>query len=164
MILLKLRRFGWLMIFLAAQVFVFGHIHLFGLGTPMVHILFCALLQRGTGRAEAILWGFAMGMAVDFFMLTPGLTAAAMTAVGLVQPYLFERMLDKEALEDCTPGFDTLGTWCFIQYITILVLLHNVTYFALEACTLAHFTDSILRMAISTLLTIAIIIPTRKLI
>lgn len=162
MLNIQLRIFGSLLLLLALQVLVFGHIHLFGYATPMIYTLFAAHLRRGIGRAESLLWCFAMGLAVDVFTLTPGLSAASMTLLGLIQPVLFERMLPKDAAEDCSPGFRLLGTVQYIEYLFILILVHNFLYFAVEACTFAHWHDSVIRMASSTLLTMAVALPLEK--
>ena len=163
MIQIQLRNLGWLLLLVALQTLVFGHIHLLGYATPMVHVLFAARLRRGIRRTEALLWCFATGFLVDVFALTPGLASASMTLVGLLQPRLFERMLPREAAEECTPGFETLTLWRYVEYLAVLVAVHNALFFALEACTLAHWQDSLLRMAASSLLTMAIVLPIEKL-
>ncbi|MCF0194961.1 MAG: rod shape-determining protein MreD [Bacteroidaceae bacterium] len=162
MIQTQLRNLAWLFLLAALQAFIFGHIHLLGYATPMVFVLFAARLHRGTSRTSALLWCFAMGLVVDMFALTPGLAAASMTLVGLLQPPLFERMLPRDAVEDCSPSFSSLGVWRYIEYLAFLVIVHNVVFFALEACTLAHWHDSLLRMAASSLLSIIIILPIEK--
>ena len=159
----QLRHLGWLLLLLALQTLVFGHIHLMGYATPMIYVLFAAGMRLGIGRAEALLWCFAMGLAVDIFALTPGLAVASMTVLGLIQPPLFELLLPKDAVENCTPRFGVLTDWHYIEYLFILTFIHNLVFFSIEACTLAHWHDSLMRLLASTALTLIIIIPMEKL-
>lgn len=158
----QLKYIVWLVVLLLLQVLLFGHIHVLGYATPMVYVLFAANMRRGTGRVTAMLWCFAMGLAVDVFMLTPGLAAASMTAIGFIQPPLMQLMTPKDTADDCVPTYKSMGTSRYIQYIVILLLAHNVFFFAIEACTMAHLMDSLLRMACSTALTLALILPIAK--
>ncbi len=41
-----------------------------------------------------------MGLCVDVFANTPGVAAASMTAVGLLQPYLFELFVPRDSADD----------------------------------------------------------------
>ena len=64
-----------------AQVLVFSRIHLFGYATACIYLIFILKLPRHTSTNALLLWGFAAGIVVDMFCNTPGINAAAATAM-----------------------------------------------------------------------------------
>lgn len=118
---------------LLAQVLVLNHIHLFHAAMPLLYVYFLLPMQRGTPRWAILLWGFALGLSVDCFSNTPGVAAAAMTLVAFVQPYLLELFLSRDSADNLLPSFRSLGWSKYMAYAAILVLLHTLCFFALEA-------------------------------
>ena len=58
------RNFIFFVILLVVQALVLNNIHLFGYATPLLYVYFPLTLRRGTPRWAALLWCFAMGLAV----------------------------------------------------------------------------------------------------
>ena len=65
----------------ALQVFILNHIQLFGCAMPLFYVWFVVTMKKGTPKWAMMCWAFAMGMTLDIFTNTPGVAAAAMTAV-----------------------------------------------------------------------------------
>ena len=126
-------RLGWFVLLCVAQVLFLNHIHLFGLATPLLYVYFPITFRRGTPKWEALLWSFVMGLAIDVASNTPGLAASTLTLIGLLQPYLLELFVPRDAAENIDVSVFTLGLGKFTLLATVLLLLFCLLFFALEA-------------------------------
>ena len=88
MTLVYIKRIMAFIVLVFFQVLVFNHVHLFGYATPFLYIYLLLKLNLGTSRAELLIWGFLLGLAVDIFSNTPGVSAASTTFYALLQPIL----------------------------------------------------------------------------
>lgn len=122
-----------MLVLAALQVLLFNHIHFNGYGTPLVYVALLLYIPANANRIATLLWAFCMGMLMDTFANTPGVSAAALTLAAMVQPGLLNASLPKEALEDLVPSYRSMGTWNHMRYLTILLLVHHLAYFALES-------------------------------
>ena len=146
-----LKRMAWFLVFLFVQVVALGRIHFFGVATPLLYVYFVLQFPRNYPKWASLLWAFALGLAVDIFFNTPGLSAASLTCVAAIQPYYLELLLPNDAFEQLTPSAKTLGS---IKYIT----LHCLLYFMLERFSFFNATQWLLCIVGSTLLTMILIL------
>ena len=144
-------------VLLLVQVLVLNHVWLFNVATPLMVVYFIIALPRGYPRWGALLWSFFIGLAVDMFRNTPGVTAAALTIVGMVQPNLIELFLPRDAEPDIKASARTLGVWHFLSLATILVVIFCLVFFALEAFTFAAWLYCLQCAGASALLTLNLI-------
>ncbi len=128
-----LRRILVFMALLLAQVLVLNRIQLFHCATPLLYVYFAIMFPMGFPRWAALLWSFALGLAVDVFSNTPGMASASMTLVGLLQPYLLPLFLPRDADEHIRSAASTLGWGKFTTLAVILVLIYCLVFFSLEA-------------------------------
>ncbi|MDD6379459.1 MAG: rod shape-determining protein MreD [Prevotella sp.] len=127
-----LRKTIWLLVLVLVQVLILNHVHLFGVATPLLYIYFIMLFQRNYPRWAIMLWGFAMGLLIDIFANTPGVTCGTMTLMALIQPYLLRPFIPRDSAEDLQPGIRTLGTASFSYYALLMVLIFCIVFFTLE--------------------------------
>lgn len=139
------------------QVLVFNRIFLFDVAMPLMVVYFIIALPRGYPRWGALLWSFCLGLTVDMFRNTPGVTAAALTIVGMIQPYLIELFLPRDAEPDIKSSARSLGVWHFLSLAGILVVIFCLVYFALEIFTFAAWLYCLQCAGASALLTIILI-------
>jgi rod shape-determining protein MreD len=139
------------------QVLVLNRIQLFDCATPLLIVYFVIALPRGYPRWGALLWSFFLGLATDMFCNTPGVTAAALTIVGMMQPYLIELFLPRDAEPDIKASARSLGVWHFLSLASILVVVFCLFFFALEAFTFAEWLTALQYAGASSLLTLTII-------
>ncbi len=151
----QLRHLGVFALLLAVQVTVCNNIHLFSCATPMVYVMLVLRFRRGMPRWGVLLWCFAMGLCSDIFANTPGVAAASMTAVGLVQPYLLELFLNRDSAEDLQPGLRTLGT-AYYWYSFMLIFTFCVLFFTIETFSFFNWQHWLMCIIGSTLLTFVI--------
>ena len=71
----------------AAQVLILNHVHLFGVGTPLLYVYFAITFRRNFPKWLVLVSCFVLGLLIDIFSSTPGLAASAMTLVGLAQAF-----------------------------------------------------------------------------
>lgn len=153
-----LRRSLLFIIFTLAQALVLGRIHLFHCATPLLYVYFIIMLPRNYPRWASLLWGFALGLAIDIFNNTPGVAAAALTLTAFIQPYLLELFLPRDAEEDIKSSAAQLGRGNFYTLAFILVLIYCFTYFTVEAFSFFNWTHWLLCIGASTLLTYILIV------
>lgn len=161
----SLRRIFVFIVLLLAQVLVLNRIQLFHCATPLLYVYFAVTLPLGFPRWAALLWCFALGLAVDVFFNTPGLAAASMTFIALLQPYLLPLFLPRDAEEQMETSAATLGWSKFMTLAVILVLIYCLVFFSLEAFTFfnwLHWLECVGGSALLTLLLMAAIETLRK--
>ena len=152
-----LRRLFVCIIVCLLQALVFDRIWLFDVATPLMIVYFIITLPRGYPRWGALLLSFFLGLAVDMFRNTPGVTAAALTIVGMIQPYLIELFLPRDAEPDIKSSARSLGVWHFLSLAAILVAIFCLVYFALEIFTFDAWLYCLQCAGASALLTIILI-------
>ena len=145
----RLARF-FILLFL--QVLILNQVHLLGYITPLMIGYMVVCFRRGTSRVGMLLWGFATGLAFDMFSNTAGMGSSAMTLIAMMQPSLLTLFAPRDAAEDFTPTFRTLGFWTYLLYVfTLMLVLHGVFYI-LDAFTLANWQMTLLSIGGGTLM------------
>ena len=121
-------------VLLTVQVLVFDNL---GFGTyihPYIYVLFVLLLPFDTPKWQLLIDGFLIGIAVDIFNGTPGLNAAATVFLAFMRPYIIGITTRKSDVEDKNaPTVTEMGLQWFAVYALLLLLLHNLVLFWLEA-------------------------------
>lgn len=152
-----LKRLGWFMVFLLAQVFVLGRIYMFGVATPLLYVYFILQMPRNYPKWALLLWGFSLGLLVDIFFNTPGVAAASLTVIAAIQPYYMELFIPRDSSEDLRPSLKTLGALRYSNYTIPLVLVYCVLFFTLEHFSFFDALHWLLCVVGSTLLTLILI-------
>ena len=80
-----IRKTMMLVLTIICQALVFNRIQLFGCVTPMIYLYFPMRFRGNKPKWTILLWCFALGLGVDIFSNTPGMSAASMTLIGLLQ-------------------------------------------------------------------------------
>ena len=119
-----LKRVLWFFLFVLAQVFVFGRIHLFHYATPLFYVYFVALFPRNYPKWSILVWSFLLGLVIDTFSNTPGLSSFSLTLIAAIQPYVFEIFVSREAAENLEPSAKAIGPLKYSAYISMLAFLY----------------------------------------
>ncbi len=152
-----LKRLGWFVVFVLAQAVILGRVHLFGVATPLLYVYFISQLPRNYAKWAALLWAFAMGVLIDIFSNTPGLAAASLTLIAVLQPYYFELYVPRDAAEDLKPSLATMGVTRYSFYIIPMVLLYCLVFYSLELFNLYNWLHWLLCVLGSTIITLILI-------
>lgn len=158
MIVTILKRMAWALLVLLVQVLVLDKVHPWGYGVPLLCPLIVITLPMGTSRSEALLWGFGIGFIADIFAGTSGISSAALTFIAFLQPPLLDFMAPRDSEEQLHPSFADMGRWNYFRFISLLLLLHHVVYFALEGFSYFYLTDIAISMVVSYIASLILIV------
>ena len=120
------------LLMVALQVWVLSPIALFRVATPYLYPFVLLLLPVDTNRTVLAISGFAVGMLIDIFSLTPGLHASAFTLTAFMRQPILSLLTDKNTIPHALPLFPTLRGGS-VMLITLLLLVHHVSLYILQA-------------------------------
>ena len=152
-----MKRLGIFVVLVLVQGLVFNHIHLFNCATPLLYIIMVLHFRRNHPRWAVLLWCFMMGLCIDVFANTPGVAAASMTLVGLLQPYLFELFVPRDSADDLEPAVRTIGMGSYFLYVLIIVLVYNLLFFTLETFNFFNWMQWLMCIGGSTVITMVMV-------
>jgi len=121
---------------------------------PYLHIIlfpiFILLLPLRTPRALVILLGFIMGLVVDSFYNSMGVHASAAVFTAFIRPYLLNWMEPRGGYNvNYSPTAARMGAGWFFKYSAILMALHLVFYFIVEAFNFDNLGTTLLNILVS---------------
>lgn len=141
----------------AFQVFVLNHCQLFGCATPLFYVYYVLTMRKGMPRWGTLVLAFMLGITLDIFDNTPGITAASLTLLAMCQPRLLELFISREGEEDLRPSILSLGLKPFFNYTLISVLLYCSVYYTLELMSFLNWLKWTECVIGSSILTVALI-------
>lgn len=142
------------------QVFVLNKVSLHGYVTPYIYLLFVLLLPFTMPRWALMVCSVLFGLCLDMFMNTPGMHALACLAVAYSRPFIINILSPREGFETqrVTPSVISMGWTPFMTYATVMVLIHHVVYFILEVFDFQNVLLLLIRILLSTLLSLFLIL------
>lgn len=140
------------------QALVLNRIHLFDCATPLLYVLFVLFFERNYPKWAVLLWSFALGIVLDMFSNTPGVTAASLTLLGVVQPYFLGLFIQRDAPDDIRPSMQTIGVPKFVVYVMAMVLLYCTVFFTLETFSFFNWLQWVKSVGGSALITVVLIL------
>ena len=152
-----LKRVLWFFIFVLAQILVLGHLHLFHVATPLFYVYFVALFPRNYPKWAVLVWSFLLGVVVDCFSNTPGLSSFSLTLIAAIQPYLLEAFVPRESAENLEPSVKALGLLKFSTYISLLVFVYCIVFYTLEIFSFFNWEQWALCVVGSTAITLLLV-------
>ncbi|MEC4115001.1 rod shape-determining protein MreD [Myroides pelagicus] len=169
-----LSNIGRFIILLLVQVLIFNNIDLLGYINPFPYILFIILYPTNGNKALLYLSSFLLGLAVDMFINSGGIHAAASLILAFARPMILKfsfgisyQYHNLNILKKVTK--DMFKSLEVFSYISISILVHNLVLFALEFFRFNFIFEILSRTIItmiSTLLCCILIIyllkPSRK--
>lgn len=153
MIITFIRRFGWFWLLVFVQALILNNIHLFGYATPFLYAYLILTFDANMSRYSLLLWGFALGLAVDIFSNTPGVNAAATTLLAFTRPSLLRLFTPRDSAEDFSPGIRTMGISPFIRYITFALIIHQTALVMLVTFSFANPLTMLLKVVAGVFIT-----------
>lgn len=136
------------------QVLVLNNINLGGYIHPYIYLLFILLLPVRMNKNLVLFIAFFTGLSIDYFANTLGLHAGASVLLAFARPgvlNLFFKAIEFNKGEE--PNLKKIGFSGFARYTFILVLLHHTALFLFETLDFTNFYLTLLRIALSALVT-----------
>ena len=148
-----LRNIFRLAAFILIQVYVLNKIpHLHRFITPSIYYLFILWLPFSISRFWLLVIGFLLGLILDYFMMTPGLHAAACVLVAYARPFIISILTPKESSEfnHREPSPRAMQWTPYAVYVFILTLLHHGYMIFLEWMDFGTFLDFLIKVVATT--------------
>lgn len=152
---------SWFVGLVLLQVLLFNNIQIAGVINPFLYIYFIIALPIHTNRISLIVMGFVLGLVIDVFSNTWGIHAMATTLIAFLRPYIFSLVSTQEELDRVMPRFRTMGA-NYLKYIVLMVFIHHLLLFSLEAFTFKYYWIVLLKTLVSALITILLILTLEK--
>lgn len=141
------------------QVLVLDNVLMGGYLNPYVYVLFIILMPFETPRWLLLVTAFLLGLSVDLFTNTLGMHAAASVLMAFLRPWVLSVFAPRDGYEpDTFPRIFFYGFNWFLRYSLVIVFLHHLALFYIEAFHFQDFLSTLLRVILSTALTTATII------
>ena len=135
------------------QALILNRIRLFGFATPLLPVYFVITFHREYPKWAILIWSFLLGLCLDSFSNTPGVAAASMTLVALLQPYLLEPFVPRDSTDDLKVSVRSLGWGKFASLSFLLVVVYVAMFFTLEAFSFYNWQQWLMCIGGSTAMT-----------
>lgn len=139
--------------FMVVQVYVLDKIEpLHRFIVPYLYYLFILWLPFSVSRLWLLIIGFITGLSLDYFMMTPGLHAAACVLIAYVRPFLINVLAPKDisGFNYREPSPKAMGWTPYAVYVLILTVLHHGYMVFLEWLDFGRFLDFIIKVIATT--------------
>ncbi|SHJ89562.1 rod shape-determining protein MreD [Tangfeifania diversioriginum] len=146
------------------QVLFLNQMQISGYLNPYIYILFVMLLPLSAPRYIVLLSGFLIGLTVDIFSNSLGLHAAATVFIAYIRPFIIRSISDREEEINDYPGLKQNKFSWFLYYSAVMVFFHHFILFYLEIFSFTQFFSTLLRVVLSSLLSVFVIVLSQFLI
>ena len=139
--------------FILIQVYVLAKIpHLHRYITPYLYYLPLLWLPFSVSRGWLLIIGFLTGLTLDYFLMTPGLHAAACVLVCYVRPFIIGILTPKDNSDFNyrEPSPKAMQWTPYTFYVFILTLLHHSYMVFLEWLDFGSFLDFLIKVIATT--------------
>ena len=147
----------WFLGLVLFQVLLFNNIQVAGVINPFLYVYFIIALPIHINRISLVGIGFVMGIVIDMFSNTWGIHAMATTFVAYLRPYILRLISTQEEQDRIMPRFRTMAG-NYLKYIVLIVFIHHLSLFLLEAFSFKNIWLVLLKSLVSTLITIVFVL------
>jgi len=147
------------------QILLFRNFNLFGFIDPFFYLLFIILIPFETPKSFLLISAFFLGLSIDVFTNTIGIHASASVFVAYLRPMVLQYFAPRDGYEINTyPRIKYYGLWWFVRYAGIIVLLHSLVFFFVDAFGFEYFFRTLLYSALNAFFTLLLIVLSQYLI
>lgn len=140
------------------QVFLFDNLSISVYLNPLIYVAFIILLPLDTPPVVLLGAGLLTGVVMDVSMGTAGINTIATLPVAFLRPMLLNLLCGRENVrEGGIPSVERFGRRKFIDYLLLMILMHHTVFFLLEALSWEHLLHTVIRILVSSLLTLAFV-------
>lgn len=123
-----------LLLFVFLQAFIFNMLEI----SPLIHImitpLYIFLLPFDRSVISLLVIALVLGLGVDAASNTFGLHTSALLLVAYLRPFVFRVFSPRDGYDPIkTPSIFDMGNRWFISTFSILLIIHHLWFFILEA-------------------------------
>lgn len=159
MILVVLRHLLRFLLLISLQILILNNIQLGTFINPFLYVLFLLWLPVNMPKLLSLPIALLTGLTIDMFQNTPGMHAAACLLMIYVRPYWLKMIAPRDGYDiETEPSIKKLGFAWYMAYSTLLVFVHHFFLFFIEVFRFSEFFDTLMRIALSSILTLLLII------
>ncbi|MEP7263971.1 MAG: rod shape-determining protein MreD [Bacteroidota bacterium] len=146
------------LVLISIQVLVLNNIQLGGFINPFLYVMFILMLPVRMPKGVLLIVALITGLIIDMFSNTMGMHAAACLLMGYLRPGWLRIIAPRDGYEtDAIPSVKRYGFQWFIVYASVLIFAHHLFLFYLEVFRFGEFFSTMLRVVLSTLVTLLLI-------
>jgi rod shape-determining protein MreD len=150
---------GIFVLLILLQILLFNNIMFSGYVNPYVYIMIILLLPVEIPSWFLLIISFITGLLIDIFSGTIGMHTASTVLAGFARPYVLRIMAPRDGYESGdSPSMALYGARWFLIYTLIIVLIHHLALFYLEVFSFTDFFRTMLRVCLSSGLTIIFVL------
>ena len=153
------RTIPYLGLFAAAvllQIFLFDNLSISVYLNPLIYIIFIVLLPLDAQPVTLLGSGLLLGLTMDSAMGAAGINTIATLPVAFFRPQLAAMICGRENIrEGGIPSPERLGSRKFFLFLLTLTLIHHTIFFLLEALSWSHLLHTLLRIVVSSAVSVA---------
>ena len=148
-----------LLVVVLLQIFIINNIEISSRINPYFYVIFILLLPFETPGWILLTSSFLLGLVVDLFMNTPGLHAASCVFMAFLRPQVLNIISPRDGFDPGSfPRLHYYGFNWFLKYSIILVFAHHLVLFYIEVFRFSSFTDTLIKVILSTLFSVVLIV------
>lgn len=144
------------------QVLALNNIQFLGYINPYIYILFILSLPVKFPRWLSLILAFILGLTIDVFSNTIGMHTFATVLIAFFRNGIIKLFTSIEEGSNPIPSFYSFGVGAYIKYVVFMVLLHHSALFLLEAFSFSIFWMTVLRILLSSFVTVLIVLGIRS--
>lgn len=146
-------------ILVAIQVLVLNNIQLGGFINPFLYVLFLLTLPVNIPKVMLLIVAMGCGLVIDMFQNTVGMHASACLVLAYVRPGWLKIIAPRDGYDtDAVPSIRQFSFGWFLAYSALLVFVHHFALFFIEVFRLSEFWNTLLRIVLSSAVTLLLII------
>ena len=154
------------MVFMIVQVYVLNKIpFLHQFIVPYLYFLFILWLPFSVSRIGLLVIGFLTGLVLDYFMMSPGMHAAACVLIAYARPFIINLLIPKDTDEFNyrEPSPKALGWAPYTVYAFVLTLFHHAYLTLLQWLQFGGFLHFLIKVGATTAISMLQIFTTELL-
>lgn len=137
------------------QTFLFDNLSISVYFNPLIYIVFLLLMPLDTPPIGLLGAGLLLGVTMDYTMGAAGVNTIATLPIAFLRPWIIDLFVNRDGIrEGGIPSADRMGSRKFLEYLIVTILLHHVIFFSFEALSWNHVLQTVLRIVVSTIVTI----------
>ena len=148
-------------VFALGQVLLFNNFTILNTATPHVYLLFLLLLPLSLEFYWTIIIAFFAGLLIDSFSISlfSGIHAFSSVLMMSLRRFWIDLISTKSAYRDDEEAFlyNQPVTW-YVQYLLPLILIHQISYYFLDAFGFENIGMTFLRIGTSSLYSFAFVL------
>lgn len=133
--------------------------------TPFIYVAAVMLIPFETPAWFRLFFAFLLGLLIDIFTDTGGMHAFSLVLIAYLRPAVLNLIAPRDGYElSDRPQITYLGLGWFLKYASLLLIIHLVTFFFLDALSFSLFFSSIVTLFFTFIFSIVVIILSQYLV